>query len=250
MSTHDDRPGGAGGYPDDRTPSNAPTGAIPPGRQPGVSAPTTQIRTNSISGVPEFDSSHDDYTDAPSGALADRRTDDFYDDMGQHGPARWHGGADLGLLILRLALGAVFGLHGAQKLFGVLGGPGTEGFAQGLTTMGFQQTAMLSLVTGAAELGGGALLVLGLFTPLGAAGIAGVMAMAIATKYTDGFFAQDGGVEYEVVLLAAALTLMFAGPGRVSLDNGRAWYRRPLVSGFLCLLIAGGSAAAVYFLLR
>ncbi len=243
MSTQDDRLGGAGRYPEDHTFQNAPAGARA-GDQQGVSAPTTQIRTGSGA----YDSVDADYTDAAPGAFDQQRGVDFYDDVDRG--ARWHGGADLGLLILRLALGVILGLHGAQKLFGVLGGPGTDGFAESLTTMGFEQTAILSLVTGAAELGGGALLVLGLFTPLGAAGIAGVMGPAIALNAQSGFFASDGGVEFEVMLLAAAVALMFTGPGRASLDNGRAWYRRPLLSGFLCLLLAAGSAAAVFFLLR
>ncbi|MGO3328199.1 DoxX family membrane protein, partial [Gordonia sp. (in: high G+C Gram-positive bacteria)] len=43
-------------------------------------------------------------------------------------PAR-RGTVDLGLLILRLALGAVFVLHGLQKLTGWMNGPGPDGFA-------------------------------------------------------------------------------------------------------------------------
>ena len=69
-------------------------------------------------------------------------------------------------------------------------------------------------------------------------------------KLPGPFFDQEGGYEYLVVLIAASLCLMFAGPGRVALDNGRAWFRHPLVSGFICLVIAAGSSAAVLILLR
>ena len=36
---------------------------------------------------------------------------------------------------------------------------------------------------------------------------------------------------------------MLTGPGRIALDNGRAWHRRPASWGVLCLVI--GVAAAV-----
>ena len=39
---------------------------------------------------------------------------------------------DLGILLMRLMLGSVFTLHGCQKLFGILDGPGLGGFAQSL----------------------------------------------------------------------------------------------------------------------
>lgn len=255
MRTPDDRAGGAGGYPDDRNDSSAPSGvgAPPPGRPtaPTGVAGTTQ-RTQGI-GVQSYDYYEEDsgYSDAAATSLVSQREDDFYDETDRdRKKIGMNAGTDLGLLILRLTLGGIFIAHGVQKLFGTFGGPGTEGFARSLAKMGFEQSAALSLVTGATELGGGALLVLGLFTPLAAAGIVGVMANVLALNFQSGFFAQQGGVEYEVVLAALALGLMFAGPGRVALDNGRAWFRRPVVSGFVCLLVAAGSSAAVFLLLH
>jgi putative oxidoreductase len=185
------------------------------------------------------------YTDTESTSLVDHRSEQFYQELGgDRKRFGWNGGADLGLLIIRLSLGAVFLAHGAQKLFGVLGGPGPDGFAQMLTKMGFQQASTLSLVTGGTELGAGALLVLGLFTPLAAAGILGVMANVVATGLGAGFFAPSG-VEYPAVTAAMALGLMFIGPGRVALDYGRVWFRRPVTSGFICLVIAAGASAGV-----
>ncbi len=202
-------------------------------------------------GVRDYDY-YDDaaYGDDEATSVVDRR-DDFYEESDTRKPFGWNAGADLGLLALRLVIGGIFAAHGAQKLFGVLGGTGPEAFAQSLAKSGFEQSAVLSLVTGGTELGAGALLVLGLFTPLAAAGIVGVMASAIVSMKLPGpFFDQEGGYEYLVVLIAAALCLMFAGPGRVALDNGRSWFRHPLVSGFISLVIAAGSSAAVLILLR
>ena len=88
---------------------------------------------------------------------------------------RWNSGADLGLLILRLVLGGTFLAHGSQKLFGLFGGPGISGFAEGLAGYGYRAPEVLALVTGITETVGGALVVLGLVTPLAAAGLLGIM---------------------------------------------------------------------------
>ncbi|WP_460954854.1 DoxX family protein [Parasphingorhabdus pacifica] len=238
MRTHDDRPGGEGGYPDDRNfggTSSAGAGSQGP------------------AGLDGYDYYDDDagYSDGEGTSLIRGRSDDYYEELERESKQlRWNAGADLGLLVLRLALGGLFIVHGAQKLFGAFGGPGPDGFAQALSRMGFRESAVLSLVTGGTELGAGALLVLGLFTPLAAAGLLGVMASAVVTKLDSGFFAAQGGFEFEAVLGVAALALMFTGPGRVALDKGRSWFRHPLVSGFVALLIAAGSSAAVLLLLR
>lgn len=164
-------------------------------------------------------------------------------------PFGWNGGADLGLLVLRLALGGTFAAHGLQKVFGLFGGPGIDGFARFLEQSGFRQARILAWVTGVTELSGGALLVLGLFTPLAAAGVLGVVVNAVVLKWGNGFFGPKG-FELEAVLAAMAFAALFAGPGRVALDYGRSWFRHPVVSGFVFLLIAAGASAGVFFGLR
>ncbi|MDA3628298.1 DoxX family protein [Saccharopolyspora sp. WRP15-2] len=246
MRTHDDRPGGAGGSPDDRN-----YGAH--AQQPGAGAPGARS-TQSLGAQKSYDYYDDDdgYSDAEATSLVNTggRDDDlYYDDVrDRRKPFAWSGSTDLGLLILRLALGGIFLVHGAQKLFGVLGGPGPEGAAKMLAGMGFQNSGVLALVTGGTELGAGALLVLGLFTPLAAAGVVGVMANAVFLKLGSGFFAATGGFEFEATLGVLGLGLMFTGPGRVALDYGRVWFRRPLIFGFISLIIAAGAAAAVLLL--
>lgn len=155
-----------------------------------------------------------------------------------------HGGADFGLLILRLGLGSVFLLQGAQKLFGIPGGPGHQDFAQMLQDVGFQQSSVLALVAGGTEFGAGVLLLLGLFTPLGAAGVLSEMVIIVLLNSRHGLFAS-AGAELEAALGVVALGLMFTGPGRIALDNNRVWYRHPLITGFVCLLIALGAAVVV-----
>ncbi|WP_084211231.1 DoxX family protein [Pseudonocardia acaciae] len=167
-------------------------------------------------------------------------------------PLRWHTGADLGLLVVRLVLGVIFMGHGAQKMFGSFGGPGLGGFDAFLAGNGYQQTSMLATVTAATELVGGAFVLIGLLTPLAAAGLLAIMINAIWLKLGAGLFGTRGGPGYELELalagMATALTL--AGAGRIALDRILPGFRRPLVSGLPCLVLGVGAAVAVRLLLH
>ncbi|MFS8103214.1 DoxX family protein [Lentzea alba] len=172
--------------------------------------------------------------------------DPFADDRKKFG---WTAGPDIGLLVLRAVLGGIFVLHGLQKVFGLFGGPGINGFAQQLEKMGYRESVVLAWVTGITELAGGGLLVLGLFTPLAAAGLLAVMANVIALQYKGGFFGPNG-VELELALAGMAFAALFAGPGRAALDYNRSWFRHPLAAGFIALLIGVGGAAVTFFVFR
>ncbi|MBK1786880.1 DoxX family protein [Prauserella cavernicola] len=166
---------------------------------------------------------------------------------------RWHGGLDFGLLVLRLLLGGTMIAHGLQK-FGLFDGPGLGGFADALTGLGYtSQTTLLSWMTALAEVGGGALLVLGLFTPLGAAAVLGVTVNIIFVKFEAGgrFFTGDGGgFEYELVLAGLAFALLFTGAGRASLDKNTPWRQRPFAFGLVGFLLAGAASGVVIALFR
>jgi len=125
---------------------------------------------------------------------------------------------EIGLLLLRLTAGLTLAAHGAQKLFGWFGGPGLEATGQFFETLGFLPGRRQALMAGLAETVGGLLLALGLFTPIGAAVICSVMLVALAVHFKQGFFAQNGGYEYTIVLGVAALSVAFTGPGSLSLD--------------------------------
>ena len=68
-------------------------------------------------------------------------------------------------------------------MFGWFGGPGLAGTGGWLEAMGLRPGRMWAALNGLAEFAGGALLVLGLITPLGSAAVAGVMLVAIATVH-------------------------------------------------------------------
>lgn len=169
-------------------------------------------------------------------------------------PASPRGTLDLGLLLLRLALGVVLVGHGAQKLFAVFSGSGIDGFAELLTTAGYDQPELLAYVGAIAELGAGALIVLGLLTPLAAAAALGVTINAWLTADTAApgflFFVGNGGQEYELVLVSLAAVLILTGPGRYALDFRQKWATRPFLGSVVALLLGVGAGLAVWFLLN
>ncbi|MFD7894697.1 DoxX family protein [Streptomyces sp. NPDC059743] len=126
---------------------------------------------------------------------------------------------DLGLLTLRLGVGAVLAAHGTQKLFGWFGGGGIDGTAQGMEAMGYRPGRPSAIASGLAETGGGVLLALGLATPAAGAAAAGGMAGASAVHAPNGFFSQSGGFEYPGLLGWTAASIGLMGAGRYSLDH-------------------------------
>jgi putative oxidoreductase len=126
--------------------------------------------------------------------------------------------SDVGLLVLRVAVGGVMMAHGAQKLFGWFGGGGIEGTAQGMEAMGFRPGRSHAIAAGVNETASGALLLAGLATAPAGAVAAGTMGVAATVQLPSGFFAQQDGYEYPAGLALAAAALALTGPGRVSLD--------------------------------
>ena len=122
-----------------------------------------------------------------------------------------------GLVPLRVVVGLVFLMHGYAKLF-TMGLAGTTDMMQ---HMGIPMPQASAVVVTTVELLGGAALILGLFTRWAAAALAIDMAVAVVmVKLPGGFFAPRG-VEFELTLCAAALTLALVGAGGVSLDAAR-----------------------------
>ena len=128
---------------------------------------------------------------------------------------------EYGLLLLRLVVGLIFVGHGSQKLFGWFGGGGPAGTAAFFSSLGYRVPAILAIVVGLSELGGGMLLASGLLTPFAALLLTVVMLNAIATVvWPKGFL---GGYEFELTLMTVAVALSATGPGRISLDRAIGW---------------------------
>ena len=153
---------------------------------------------------------------------------------------------DAGLLLIRLVVGLTLAAHGSQKLLGWLGGHGIAGTGQFLEQLGFRPGRVHAALAGSAEVAAGLSLAAGFLTPAAAASIVAVMLVAaVSAHWRNGFFVQNGGFEYPVVLGAVALALAFTGPGDASIDRAlgiswaaNAWGLAALVVGLL-----GGSVA-------
>ena len=119
---------------------------------------------------------------------------------------------DRALLVLRLAVGAVFIAHGYLKLF-VMGHAGVEGF---FTQLGIPLPGIAAWGVSLLEFGGGILLCAGIGTRvLSILFIADMLGAILFAVHAKGFV---GGYELEFLLAAASLTFALAGPGAYSLD--------------------------------
>jgi putative oxidoreductase len=126
------------------------------------------------------------------------------------------------LLIMRLAIGSAFMLHGWPKIQNPFGwmppGAPIPGFLQALAAV--------------SEFGGGLAWILGLLTPIASFGILCTMAVAAYTHISRGdpFVASRPGTpsfELALAYFSVALVMMLAGPGRLSLDAllfGKRWH--------------------------
>ena len=119
---------------------------------------------------------------------------------------------------LRLALGTAFIGHGAQKVLGSFNGPGWAKFTSFPAPFPFMRPAWLWMGAAAlSELTGGILVLLGLFTRVGAFLIGCVMLVAIFGVLWPVFFAPTG-MELAVAFLGMALALLITGGGQASID--------------------------------
>jgi putative oxidoreductase len=116
---------------------------------------------------------------------------------------------DLGLLILRVVLGIIMIYHGWPKLTN-LGGT-IEGFAG----MGIPVPALSATFAMVAEFFGGLLILAGVLTDVAGLLFAIDMLGAIIFVHAkNGFPVDKGGFEWPLALLAMALAIALAGPGR------------------------------------
>ena len=130
-----------------------------------------------------------------------------------------------GTTILRLAVGAVFVMHGYYAW--VVLGPGTAaGF---VTRIGFPPVVALPLAWYliAAHVVGGLLIIVGLWTRGAALANVPIMASAVFfIHFKQGFFLRPlgpavGGYEYALTVLAATVALILLGSGAASIDGAR-----------------------------
>jgi putative oxidoreductase len=155
---------------------------------------------------------------------------------------------DIALLLARAVVGGGIAAHGAQKAFGAFEGPGPDGAAKYMESVGLKPGELYGPAAAWTEMTAGALIMLGLGGSLGPSMLMSTMTVANVTVHAkNGFFAAKNGIEFPTLYLSAALAFAGGGYGRLSLDEriGLQRYRTHLITG---LVLAGGIGAAIAIL--
>ncbi|HZR98232.1 MAG TPA: DoxX family protein [Chloroflexota bacterium] len=148
---------------------------------------------------------------------------------------------DLGLLLLRTVVGAIFVVHGYPKIFGGPGkieklppkvrqhlGPGFDAamergsiasFRGNVESTGVPMPGVMAWAAALAEFGGGVLLILGWLTRPAALALCGNMVVAVSRVHWKNGLVGQGGYEFPLSLLGALGALLLAGPGAISIDG-------------------------------
>ncbi|MFP3900833.1 MAG: DoxX family protein [Acidimicrobiia bacterium] len=152
---------------------------------------------------------------------------------------------DLALLVLRLTVAGVMLAHGVNH---IVGGGKIAGTGRWFASLGMRPGPLHAWLASVTEVAGGALLALGLLTPVAAASVVGVMVVAwIINHRGNGFFIfrPGEGWEYVMTLTFVALAIGILGPGEWSLDEALG-IRDDLrgTTGLLVTALAGGGGAA------
>jgi putative oxidoreductase len=121
----------------------------------------------------------------------------------------------VGLLVMRLALGAIMVGHGYHKVFG-----GLHHHAQFVASLGLP--AWMAYLSSFAEFFGGLLILVGLFTRCAAFAICIDLCVAIWKVHWHNGLVGNGGYEFPLAIAALAFGLIFLGAGPIALDAIRA----------------------------
>lgn len=128
---------------------------------------------------------------------------------------------ELGMAILRIVLGVVFLTHGSHRLFVGGVGPAADSFA----TLGIPMAGFAAWFITLLEVGGGIALLLGWMTSaFSVLLIVEMMTGIVLVHGARGWFvvrAGQGGVEFNVLIVAGLLALILVGPGSGALDDRR-----------------------------
>ncbi len=111
---------------------------------------------------------------------------------------------------IRAAIGVIFIVQGSGKF-----GPGFAGY---LTNIGVPVELQIPIAL--AETIGGILLIIGVLSRISSSILSIIILGAIFhIRWENGFFVSNGGWEWDLIMLAAVLTIIVAGPGRISISH-------------------------------
>jgi putative oxidoreductase len=111
---------------------------------------------------------------------------------------------------IRTAIGSIFIVHSLKKF--------DPSWQDWLVSIGLPPEMQLPIAL--AEFIGGILLISGVLTRITASIFSIISLGAIFhIRWENGFFVSEGGWEWDLVMLAAQLSIIVAGPGRISVSH-------------------------------
>lgn len=139
--------------------------------------------------------------------------------------------------------------HGAQKLWGWFGGFGLAGTGGCLAGLGYRPGVLFALLAGASEVGSGALLTLGLATPVAGALLVATMINVYAGHAGKGLWNSEGGWELPLLYGLVGVALALTGAGAYSVDAALGWEPGGAAWG-VAAIVAGLAVGLVTLLTR
>ena len=127
--------------------------------------------------------------------------------------------SDVAFLGIRASIGIIFLLHGLSKL-------GNEMYIGWMSSLGISPEFAMIIAIG--EIVPGILLFVGVLSRLSAGVLAAIMVSAIFIIKDPAIITGDKGIELDLILLAGALVLVVAGPGRLSIAHIAKRIPRPI----------------------
>ncbi len=118
--------------------------------------------------------------------------------------------SDVTFIGIRASIGIIFLLHGLSKI-------GNEMYIGWMSSFGLSPEIAMLIAIG--EIVPGILLIVGVLSRLSSGILAAIMVSAIFIVKDPAIITGDKGIEFDLILLAGALVLVIAGPGRISLAH-------------------------------
>jgi len=147
------------------------------------------------------------------------------------------------LLLVRVVVGVIMIAHGVNHW---RGGGRIAGTARWFAGLGLRHGTLQAWMSVVTEIGAGALLLIGLFTPLACAAVISVMLIAgLLAHRPNGFFVFKDGYEYVLVLAATSVALAMLGPGRLSADAAAGTAVTGWAGGGIALGVAAVATAGL-----
>ena len=111
---------------------------------------------------------------------------------------------------IRAAIGAIFIIHSLKKFDPI--------WQEWLISVGLPPELQLPIAL--VEFIGGILLIVGVLTRISGAVFSVILLGAIFhIRWEKGFFVSEGGWEWDLIMLAAILSIIVAGPGRIAISH-------------------------------